>query len=150
LILKHLSAASDVAVICLYRGDSPFKYARDGHDNGIKQESADIADAIMKGEYKNLTLVSMRDTCRLSVALRNCNWIIQATGFESRIPRFTDGTNEIIPTWDPATGLALSLSLPQLQAFGACVPNETNDISLGAFIDQHITRWPMLKAMIKI
>jgi hypothetical protein len=151
LIMKHLNIIPGISVTCLYRGE-PFKYARDGHYGGIKQESAAIADAILRDEYKHLSLVPITDICGLSSTLRKANWIIQATGFNSRMLRFTTD-KEVHPTWDPATGLAPEL--PQVQAFGACVPNVSvmegkkyPDISVGSFIDQLVIRWPLLQTQI--
>ena len=152
LIMKHLGTIPDVSATCLYRGNEPFKYARDGQYGGIKQESAAIADAILRGEYDRLSLVPITDICGLSCALRNANWIIQATGFNSRMIHFTTD-KEVQPTWDPATGLAPEL--PQVQAFGACIPNVSvvegkkyPDISVGSFIDQLVIRWPLLQTQI--
>jgi hypothetical protein len=152
LIMKHLNTIPDISATCLYRGGEPFKYARNGHYDGIKQESATIADAILRDEYKRLSLVPITDICGLSSTLRKANWIIQATGFNSRMIRFiTD--KEVQPAWDPATGLAVDL--PQVQAFGACVPNVSiiegkkyPDISVGSFIDQLVIRWPLLQTQI--
>jgi hypothetical protein len=152
LIMKHLNAIPDVRATCLYRGGEPFKYARDGNYGGIKQESASIADAIIRDEYSRLSFVPITDICGLSSTLRRANWIIQATGFNSRMVRFTTDKN-LQPTWDPATGLAPEL--PQVQAFGACVPNisiiegkKYPDISVGSFIDQLLVRWPLLQTQI--
>ena len=152
LIMKHLNTIPDVSATCLYRGGEPFRYARDGHYSGIKQESAAIADAILRDEYTRLSLVPITDICGLSSTLRKANWIIQATGFNSRMIRFTTD-KEAHPTWDPATGLAPEL--PQVQAFGACVPNVSvmegkkyPDISVGSFIDQLVIRWPLLQTQI--
>jgi len=148
LILKHLHGLPDIRATCLYRG-SPFKYSRDGHANGIKQESADIADAILKGEYSNLTMASMDDIKTVVGAFRRCDWLIQATGFASYIPLLTDVNRAPIHvTWDPATGLAKEVE--QCQTFGACQPNVTNDISVGAFVDQISVRWPLLKMLIQV
>jgi hypothetical protein len=150
--MKHLNIIPGISVTCLYRGGEPFKYARDGDYGGIKQESAAIADAILRDEYKHLSLVPITDICGLSSTLRKANWIIQATGFNSRMLRFTTD-KEAEPTWDPATGLAPEL--PQVQAFGACVPNVSvmegkkyPDISVGSFIDQLVIRWPLLQTQI--
>ena len=156
LIIKHLNSLSDVSTVCLYRGSEPFRYSRDGHYDGIKQESAVIADSISKGEYSRLSLVHTGDLRGLSNALRKSDWIIQATGFNSRSIQFMDASRtEIRPTWDPATGLATEL--PQVQAFGACVPNVTivdgkkfPDISVGSFIDQLVIRWPLLETMLSL
>lgn len=154
LILKNLNAISNVKVTCLYRGSKPFKFARDGQYSGIKEESADIADAIGKGLYTNFTMVSITNIQAVSKATRKADWIIQALGFDPVFPVILNGDTVVIPTWDPSTGLTTELQ--NAQAFGACVPNTTTvndtkfaDISLGSFVDQMSIRWPLLKALIQ-
>ena len=154
LILKNLNNISDIKFTCMYRGSKPFKFARDGQYSGIKQESADIADAIEKGLYTNLTMVPISNIQGVSKAIRKTDWIIQAFGFDPVFPVIMNGDTVIIPTWDPSTGL--SDELQRAQAFGACVPNTTTindtkyvDISLGSFVDQMSIRWPLLKSLIQ-
>lgn len=154
LILKNLNNISDIKVTCLYRGSKPFKFARDGQYSGIKQESADIADAIEKGLYTDLMMVPITNIKAVSKATRKADWIIQALGFDPVFPVILNGDTVVVPTWDPSTGLASELQ--NAQAFGACVPNTTTvndtkfpDISLGSFVDQMSIRWPLLKALIQ-
>lgn len=154
LALKHLNTIPDITVSCIYRGSTPFKYSRDSQYDGIKKESAEIADAIQQGQYANLTLIHTNDTALVSKAVRKADWIIQATGFVPRFPLINIGNTPITPTWDAATGLAKEL--PQVQAFGACVPGTTTinekvypDISLGSFVEQMEQRWPILKLTIQ-
>ena len=151
LILKNLNDIDTVSVTCIYRGEKPFRFARDNAYDGIKQESAAIADAILRREYKGLTLVNINDLKGISTNIRSADWLIQATGFQPCIPTLIYGDERVKPLWDPKTGLAVDL--PQVQAFGACVPDITRigekdypDISISSFIDQIIVRWPILKA----
>jgi hypothetical protein len=154
LILKNLNGIDDISVTCIYRGEKPFRFARDSEYDGIKQESAAVADAILSGEYTNLKLVRTNDIKNICANIRSADWIIQATGFHSCIPTLICGNEEVNPVWDPKTGT--TTDLPQAQAFGACVPDTTRvgekdypDISISSFIDQLLTRWPLLKANIQ-
>lgn len=154
LVLKNLKAISDVAVACFYRGDKPFRFARDGAYDGIKQESAEIADSILSGEYPMLTLINTSNLKEVCAHARSADWIIQATGFKSAMPMIVSDNAIIEPLWDSKTGLCTNLS--QLQAFGACVPDTTTidekeyaDISISSFIDQLLIRWPVLKGNIQ-
>ena len=154
LVLKHLNTIPDITVCCIYRGSTPFKYSRDNKYDGIKKESAEIADAIEGGQYANLSFIHTNDTALVSRAVRKADWIVQASGFVPRFPAINIGNTPIIPTWDSATGLAKEL--PQAQAFGACVPATTTihekaypDISLGSFVEQMEQRWPLLKLTIQ-
>ena len=154
LVLKNLNNIPDIKATCIYRGSNPFKYARDNEYGGIKKESADIADAIKSGVYTNLSLVNAIDLPNISKALRDADWVIQATGFVGRFPEIFIGNTRITPTWDSITGIAKEL--PQVQAFGACLPSTTcineivyPDISLGSFVEQIEKRWPLLKLTIQ-
>ena len=157
LILRNLNAIPDISAACAYRGSRPFKFARDGEYGGIKQESAVIADSILKGDYMRLILVPLTDTKSLSKTIRASNWIVQATGFKSEFPEILcKAGGSIIPTWDAKTGMSVSPEIFQAYAFGACAPDTTvkdgiiySDISIGSFIDQLTVRWPLLKATIQ-
>jgi hypothetical protein len=146
LVLKHLNAIPDIDTICLYK--SPFKYARDGHPSGIKEESAKIADSIQAGEYTRLTMIPCTNLHLASKAFRSASWIIQATGFHSSLPEFLDASGTPIQQkWDSVTGK--SLTMESVHAFGACVTNEQGDVGLGAFTDQLQTRLPPLLERLK-
>lgn len=153
-ILKNLKAISDVSVTCFYRGDKPFRFARDGAYDGIKQESAEVADSILSGQYSMLTLVNTSNLKEVCAHARSADWIIQAVGFKAVMPIIVSDNTIIEPLWDSKTGLCTNLS--QLQAFGACVPDTTTihekeytDISISSFIDQLVIRWPILKSNIQ-
>lgn len=146
LVLRNLHEIPTVQTTCICRG--PFKYARDGHKSGIKEESANIADSIRAGEYTRLTMVHTSDLPAVSKALRTSSWLIQATGFqESIVPCFDPSGVQYSLRWDPVTGK--SLTMESVYAFGACVPNEQGDVSLVAFAEQLQTRWPPLLERLK-
>ena len=101
-----------------------------------------------------MVLINVNDLKGVSSKIRSADWLIQATGFQSCIPKIICGNDETKLIWDPKTGL--SADLPQVQAFGACVPDTTRigekdypDISISSFIDQLSSRWPILKANIQ-
>jgi hypothetical protein len=57
LILKSL-VQLECSVTGIYKGKQPFLFARDGHYDGIKEESAEIADEFLKTKPSNLEFVS--------------------------------------------------------------------------------------------
>ena len=151
LVIKHLLSINDVDITGIYRGDTPFKYERNGYYGGIKKESVDIADAILRGDYGNrLTLLSMKDTLKISQKVHSANWIIQSIGFQSRSVRIHSQK----PSWDSQTGECIGF--PQILSFGACNPATTeylnrhyDDISICSFLDQIEARLPLLKQQLK-
>jgi hypothetical protein len=151
LAIKHLLSINDVDITGIYRGDTPFKYDRNGYYGGIKKESADIADAILRGDYGNrLTLLSIKDTLKISQKVHSANWIIQTIGFQSRSVRIHSQK----PLWDSKSGECIGY--PQILSFGACNPATTeylnrhyDDISICSFLDQIEARLPLLKQQLK-
>jgi hypothetical protein len=151
LACKHLNAVPDTGISCIYRGSKPFKYARDNDYGGIKQESATIADGILKGDYPRIKLYSSANIQGVSKIIREAQWIVQTTGFRENFPTIS-APCEVV--WDSKSGTAPGV--PQAFAFGACVPDTTEvngirhpDISLSAFVQQISVRWPLLKTTIQ-
>ncbi len=139
------AAEAGLNVSLIYRGNGPaFKYARDGHYDGIKQESAQIADKIMAGEMPNVRVLSAEDDVRN--ALLSADWITYACGFEpaKSIKVFVNGAEINANAYDAVTG-ALT-EAPQAWGFGIAYPNSNvvgsatyYDVSLPAFL-AHISR----------
>jgi hypothetical protein len=151
LACKNINALPDTGISCIYRGSKPFKYARDNDYGGIKQESAAIADGILKGDYPRITLYSSANIQGVSKVIREANWIVQATGFRENFPTILAPCDVV---WDSKSGTAPGV--PQAFAFGACVPGITEvngvrhpDISLASFVQQISVRWPLLKTTIQ-
>jgi len=151
LACKHINAIPDTGISCIYRGSKPFKYARDNDYGGIKQESATIADGILKGDYPKIKLYSSANIQGVYKIIREAQWIVQATGFRENFP-IISAPCEVV--WDSKSGTAPGV--PQAFAFGACVPGTTEvngvrhpDISLSAFVQQISVRWPLLKTTIQ-
>jgi hypothetical protein len=143
------AATAGLNVSLVYRSNGstsigPFKYARDGHYDGIKQESAIIADKILAGEIPNIRLLCDEDHVRS--ALLHTDWITYACGFVPRktIRLFVDGVPISIDKYDAMSG-KLS-EAPNAWGFGIAYPNSNivgnetyYDVSLPAFLS-HISR----------
>jgi len=84
LILKNLKTIGCTKVVGLYKGSSPFRFARDGDTEGIKQESATIADEILANRWGTLTpeLVSTDDFAKAYRRVTEAKVAIYAIGFE--------------------------------------------------------------------
>ncbi len=127
-------------VSLIYRGNgAPFKYARDGHYDGIKQESATIADKIRAVE---LHIHVTNDEDEIRRLLLDADWVTYACGFEPRktIRLFVEGTGEIsTDKYNTVTGQIEGA--PLAWGFGIAYPNSTivdgqtfYDVSLPAFL----------------
>jgi hypothetical protein len=151
LVLKHLTSINDVQVTGIYKGDIPFKYDRNGYYGGIKQESAEIADSILNGKFSDhLTLLSIRDSTKLSQKIHSANWIIQCIGFQPKRLLI----NSVNAMWNAQTGECQGF--PQILSFGASNPATTEymskhyqDVSINSFLDQITARLPLLKQQMK-
>jgi hypothetical protein len=118
LIMRNLHEM-DVQTTAFYNTTKPFYYARDGEYDGIKQDSADIADAINAGRYPTIRLTHVNDTAQVIKASRKADWVIYATGFKIR-------TNiKMNLSYNGTTG-AISES-PGMWGFGIAFPNSAAD-----------------------
>jgi hypothetical protein len=134
ILLSHLNALS-TPTTAFYRGTKPFRFARDGAYDGLKECSEQIADAILRGEYINLTLVSLDNFFEAHKAMKKATKAIVATGFEARIIQG-------LPTsYDPKSA-ALG-GWPSTYGFGIAYPGTTEldgktyvDVSVLSFQDQ--------------
>ncbi len=117
LILSNLHSLN-TTTHAFYKGKVPFLFARDGHYDGIKQESETIADAILAGNYSTIHLHSFTDTAEIIRWTRKADWVIYAAGFER-----TSFTSSL--TYDGATGKVHEL--PNTWGFGIAFPNQASD-----------------------
>ena len=140
LIIKSLLDL-DCKVFAIYKGAKPFAFARDGHYDGIKQESADIADTILSTSSSQLTFVKLGDISTLCKALQRSKWIINATGFEpSSLSIYTKENQKISElNYSPETAEIA----PNVYGFGLAYPGVTTvdgkiykDVSIPSFVDQ--------------
>jgi cation diffusion facilitator CzcD-associated flavoprotein CzcO len=118
LIMRNLHEIG-VQTTAFYNSTKPFYFARDGEYDGIKQDSAEIADAITSNTYSKLQLTHVTDTAQVIRAARKADWVIYAIGFKTR-------TNiKLNLTYDGKTG-AISES-PGVWGFGIAFPNKAED-----------------------
>lgn len=139
------AAEAGLNVSLIYRGDGPaFKYARDGHYDGIKQESAQIADKITAGELPLVRITNNEDEVRS--LLLGADWVTYACGFEPRktVRLVVEGIEVAAERYDASTGKLIEA--PNAWGFGIAYPNSTivgaetyYDVSLSAFL-AHIVK----------
>jgi cation diffusion facilitator CzcD-associated flavoprotein CzcO len=138
LVLNNLRTAGVKSLTAMYKGTTPFLYARDGHSEGIKQESATIADSIVAdGWAKTISLYDFASTHR---ALMEADSIVYAIGFER--PALTyiadDGTrkpllhNNTTAEFNVANvyGFGIGFPMPYTGPDGKQYP----DVGFGGFI----------------
>jgi hypothetical protein len=117
LVMKNLNDLN-VEHAVFYRGSAPFSFARDGHYDGIKQESEAIADAVLNGQYTQTHLFPLTNTAQLLRWSRKADWIVYAIGFERR-PLGT------IKEYDGKTGKCHGFT--RVWGFGIGYPNQAPD-----------------------
>lgn len=137
LVLKSLLQLK-CSVSAIYKGRTPFLYARDGHYGGIKEESAEIADELLKTCPSHLELISASDFPKMIKAVQRADWIVATIGFEASPIQIRVGENEIASykTYSPETAELQD----NLYGFGLAYPGETvledgvhKDVSLPSF-----------------
>lgn len=84
LIAKNLLACQAL-ITNFYASEKPFYFDRDGDYDGLKQEAAAIADAILAKQYPSLELVSIQDTSAVIRCSKSAKYCIYAIGFQPRI-----------------------------------------------------------------
>jgi hypothetical protein len=137
LAIDALNCAS-MKVTAIYSGDRPFKYARDGEYDGIKQDAALIADNLSK----EVKLINRNDTEAVQTAIETADWIVYACGFK---PLNTiKCENGSLLDYDTTTGRLLNV--PAAYGFGIAYPNSNTvngniyyDVSIPSFM-KHIER----------
>lgn len=84
LILKNLFLMNCMNVIAVHKSNVPFVFERDGNPDGIKEESAAIADAILAGSWASATpkFIKLSDTAAVDAAVGAADRIIAAAGFD--------------------------------------------------------------------
>lgn len=147
LVLRNLSSMGCSHVTAVYRGEQPFRWFRDGDTEGLKQESAAIADAVQTRAWGDRTpmLVSTADFEGVLRATMDADHVIYCIGFISRHPiiQGADGTTLSSPLHhDPTTGALTGVR--NAWGFGIGFPGQytTNtgslaaDVGFGGFVEQ--------------
>ncbi len=140
LVLKNLYNLSLKNVIAVYKSDTPFVYARDGYSEGIKQESAAIADEILSGAWAEHTptLLNYSNTAEVNKAVAAADWIIPAIGFDAPEINYKEGESQKRLLHD---GIMFK-NATDIYGFGIAFPslyegpdgNKYKDIGFGGFI----------------
>jgi hypothetical protein len=142
LVLRNALDCSGVTVTGFHKQETPFYFARDGAYDGIKEESATIADSMLAGAYgSRLTLCNVADTSQVVRQSVRATWVVYAMGFKPRatIQIQLDGGPLYSPEqYNGATG-ALE-GAPNAWGFGIAYPNRAPDgihwdVSVASFVD---------------
>lgn len=140
LALRNL-LTTGCRIFAVYRGSTPFVFARDNNYDGIKQESAEIADAIQATKPHQLQFVHANDIPMLFKAVQRSKWILNCTGFETNsLPILT---NENQPLSEFHYSPETAEIAPNVYGFGLAYPGVTTvegkvykDVSIPSFVEQ--------------
>lgn len=138
--------SQSLKVSAIYHGSSSFKFARDGEYDGIKQESAIIADNILSSSTTNsIKLIASTDENAIRTELLAADWVLYACGFKPETDILSvNVANDSIDTnnYDSITGRLKHA--PNAFGYGIAYPNSNvidgktyYDVSLPAFM-KHI------------
>ncbi len=143
LALRNLRDAGCTKLTAVYGGKAPFVWARDGDPDGLKQDSAAVADAIVSGVWGSATpaLVQLSECDRLFNRTCEAIHMVYAIGFRCRAPPVfgLDGREINMSGYDAATGIIA----PGLWGFGIGFPSfytkpsgaKSVDVGFGPFAD---------------
>lgn len=133
LILQNLHDLG-ISTTAIYKGSTPFLFARDGHYGGVKEASEGIANAILAGQFPTVSLIPWSNPLQVHKALVDASYVIYAHGFHTR--PLANATE-----YNPDTA-ALSIG-PRAFGFGLAYPGVTVldghtyvDVSLPSFQQQ--------------
>lgn len=140
LIVNHLLDIG-CKVYGIYNQATPFRFERDGHYDGIKQESAEIAEKLLSTPPAQLELIAYKDTPKVIKALTKAHWVVSSIGFQTSPIRIQNLSGDPISyeNYSPETG-ELHTSL---FGFGLAYPGVTTlqgqtykDVSIPSFVSQ--------------
>jgi hypothetical protein len=142
LILRNLQQIG-ATINAFYDTAKPFYFSRDGEYEGIKEEAANVADAILANQYTKLTLFRSQDTKAVIKTSIKADWIISSIGFAPKSVEVhsLDGTQ--INECDYSPNTAAIQGADHLYGFGISYPgvSEVNgimykDVSIPSFFKQ--------------
>ncbi len=135
LILRNLRDMGCRDIVGAYREAPPFRWVRAHtpecpchliggtgcHDSeGVKQESAAIADAIVRGEWPSVRILRTEGE-EFVRAVMAADYVVYATGFQRRIPVIKGLGGDVLEArHDPVTGAIA----PGLWGFGLAFPGQ--------------------------
>lgn len=140
IVLKHLLECN-ANPIGFYKTTSPFLFARDGNYDGIKQESAEIADKILSANPPLVQLYPSQNLKYVIQSITKSDWVISCTGFEASPIQIKDESGIVIDScqYSSQTGQVAKC----IYGFGLAYPGVSEvegkafkDISIPSFIHQ--------------
>jgi hypothetical protein len=134
ICLKNLNDLS-IKTVGIYNTEKPFLFYRDDEYDGIKEGSESIADSILKGDYKHVSLINFSDSIAFYKELKTVTKAIYCVGFNpSQI-------QTIAMQYDPAT--AKLTNYTDAYGYGIAFPGITEykgkkyaDVSVLSFQEQ--------------
>jgi hypothetical protein len=145
LVVKNLCELG-ATVTNFYATDKPFYFDRDGEYDGVKQDAAVIADAMLNGSLPRVTLESVHDMSAMIRASKSADACIYACGFEPR------SIQEEWKRYDGFTGRIEGTS--NAWGFGIAYPNKAPDgvhwdVSVPAFQAHIEKQMPEILALLR-
>lgn len=145
LALQNLKNAGVRSITGIYKGEKPFYFSRDGFSEGIKQESAAIADDLMDKKWANL--IQLSDFSAAHRAVTEATAVVYAIGFErpnllyqensETKPFFTSGPSApSINAWGFGIGYPSQYTVPD----GKHYP----DVGFGGFVAAIVEALPLM------
>jgi hypothetical protein len=158
LVMRNLKEAGAITT-ALYNTGQPFVFDRDGAYDGIKEEAAAIADAILRGDYAQTTLSPVKNTATVIRAALEASWVVYAMGFTTRkqIIFRVEGRPRDIAAYNGFTGAITDA--PRAFGFGVAYPNVATtvtavssipddlhwDVSVAAFLTHMKAQLPRIR-----
>ena len=127
LVMKNLVDCSANSLIGVYKGATPFVWARDGIYDGIKLDAASVGDDIVQGVYPSIQLVSFQNVQGLIKETRAATWVVYAMGFtlNMNLRILVDSAEVSLKTYDPITGKIAGAT--KAWGFGIGYPGQAPD-----------------------
>lgn len=80
ICLKNLNDLG-IKTVGIYNTEKPFLFYRDDEYDGIKEGSESIADSILKGDYKHVSLINFSDSIVVYKELKTVTKVVYCVGF---------------------------------------------------------------------
>jgi hypothetical protein len=149
IVLRNIKDCGCENVTAFYKDPTPFRWARDGDPEGLKQESAVIADEIVAGAWgsKTPTLVHSSNMGSVLRHVMSADYVVYAMGFESRYPAIEGATfrhdSQTGALCEGAWGFGIGFPAMYKTPSGTMAP----DVGFGQFADHIVKCLPALLAL---
>jgi len=148
LVLSNLGKLCS-RVYGVYKGEKPFIFARDDEYDGIKQESAVIADGILAGGMPNCTLLSLtKDGPAVDRIIKYCDYVVYCVGFKQK-GLIVKKNDTLIGLSDYNSKTAILSEKSKIWCYGAGFPNSTDykgkiyyDVGISSFVEYMLRTFP--------